>query len=564
MKTQALHFYTTGEGFTDLLLDFYRSGEFEKFELLLKDGNLKEEQLLKAFSLQMTLTGTTRDGEELECHFNDKESEDFNETLYFSVLTAIRSNHRYEHSFLDLKNTEFKEDKNIKVLLKYFSIEDLFKKCWKNIIQEEGFTVTTLYNAISSNDYSISGLILDTGEFVKCGYQQHRELWPVLCELGKVEGDGHLSSNTIAVSSNQLVGNIAFGLQSTNYDIHNCRPTIPQIEALWEVREYNLSHYSSRSDNRSINAKLLLYYVHYMGLGGKYGNLEFLRKFFPKIKIASYSKVPNMFWESTIVRTSPEKSMPGLLNSIKIESGDEEKLKAAVSKIKATFEIYKDTLSKNKLHWFYQKFIEGKNGVVNCVQKTMDQYPRSKNLTKEYIATLKYDIEIACSTNQGAIVEGYMTNTEISPDNATYLRRVSRDLAEIFHSDLQLEFVVTPGEEVIIVQLRLLGNRPNLCSDIDDDTAKSALITGRTFCSPTYHRIIEVSIDEILIVEQDCKSEELLGKKALIVENDTNFSHILALSKAMNIPSIYGTGKVILDGKNKFTFNTEYTTGYIK
>jgi hypothetical protein len=49
----------------------------------------------------------------------------------------------------------------------------------------------------------------------------------------------------------------------------------------------------------------------------------------------------------------------------------------------------------------------------------------------------------------------------------------------------------------------------------------------------------------------DCSSEMLISKKALIVENHTNFSHILALSKALNIPSIYRTGKIIL-GKNLF------------
>jgi hypothetical protein len=49
-------------------------------------------------------------------------------------------------------------------------------------------------------------------------------------------------------------------------------------------------------------------------------------------------------------------------------------------------------------------------------------------------------------------------------------------------------------------------------------------------------------------VEQDCSSEMLISKKALIVENHTNFSH-MSLSKALNIPSIYGTGKIILGGK---------------
>jgi hypothetical protein len=45
-------------------------------------------------------------------------------------------------------------------------------------------------------------------------------------------------------------------------------------------------------------------------------------------------------------------------------------------------------------------------------------------------------------------------------------------------------------------------------------------------------------------VEQDCSSEMLISKKALIVENHTNFSYS-CLSKALNIPSIYRTGKII-------------------
>jgi hypothetical protein len=67
---------------------------------------------------------------------------------------------------------------------------------------------------------------------------------------------------------------------------------------------------------------------------------------------------------------------------------------------------------------------------------------------------------------------------------------------------------------------------------------EDALVIGTTFCSPTYGANIQLELDDILIVEQDCSSEMLISKKALIVENHTNFSHILALSKALNIPSI--------------------------
>jgi hypothetical protein len=51
-----------------------------------------------------------------------------------------------------------------------------------------------------------------------------------------------------------------------------------------------------------------------------------------------------------------------------------------------------------------------------------------RNLSAEYTATLKYDIQIACSTVQGNIVIGH-TNYEVGPENAQYLRRLSRKLA---------------------------------------------------------------------------------------------------------------------------------------
>jgi hypothetical protein len=45
-----------------------------------------------------------------------------------------------------------------------------------------------------------------------------------------------------------------------------------------------------------------------------------------------------------------------------------------------------------------------------------------RNLSAEYTATLKYDIQIACSTVQGNIVIGHTTNYEVGPENAQYLK----------------------------------------------------------------------------------------------------------------------------------------------
>jgi hypothetical protein len=360
-----------------------------------------------------------------------------------------------------------------------------------------------------------------------------------------------------------LTGTLGFILQQRSYDVHE-RYTLTdkQIDELWKLRDYSLKHYSSYGRVATVNEELLAYVSQKKGLGGKFGNLEFLKRFFPDVKTAEYSRLPNDKWETTIVRTSPKKSLPGLLNSIKAKTNDE--INKAVEKIIADFEIHKDVLGRNKIHWFFQEYLEGKNGVVNCIAKPKSHYPNEKTLSPEYLATLKYDIDIACSTIQGSIVEGHSGNVEIGFDNETYLRRLSRKLAEIFGADIQLEFVILPNDEVRIVQLRLFQNKPNRNFEPSDSQLEDALLTGKSFSSPEYSKNVEVNLSDILIVEQDCASELLLGKKALIVENDTNFSHILALSKALNIPSMYATGKVNLEGKTKFIFSTEYSTGFIK
>lgn len=51
MGTQALHFWTTGEAYTNLLLDLFRSGEFHAFKESLQGGNFGEEQMRLAFKL---------------------------------------------------------------------------------------------------------------------------------------------------------------------------------------------------------------------------------------------------------------------------------------------------------------------------------------------------------------------------------------------------------------------------------------------------------------------------------------------------------------------------------
>jgi hypothetical protein len=48
---------------------------------------------------------------------------------------------------------------------------------------------------------------------------------------------------------------------------------------------------------------------------------------------------------------------------------------------------------------------------------------------------------------------------------------------------------------------------------IKKEILEDALVIGTTFCSPTYGANIQLELDDILIVEQDCSSEMLISKK---------------------------------------------------
>jgi hypothetical protein len=74
-----------------------------------------------------------------------------------------------------------------------------------------------------------------------------------------------------------------------------------------------------------------------------------------------------------LVRTSPKESMPGLLNSIKAET--EEETYSAVSKIISDFKVHMNVIRNNRNLLVF--FIEGQNGVVNCLERPKWEQPRN-------------------------------------------------------------------------------------------------------------------------------------------------------------------------------------------
>ncbi len=233
------------------------------------------------------------------------------------------------------------------------------------------------------------------------------------------------------------------------------------------------------------------------------------------------------------------------MNSILVSS--EEESKKAVNTIKKEFTKYVGLLPEkfvgvdepydnNKIHWFYQEFLEGANGVCHCMDKG--------------------DFSYALSENQGDIVAGKKGGLALTDEFHGKLKKIASMLYEDLGEPLQLEFVIH-DEKVYIVQLRMLENNPETTANIG--RPEDVIYEGITFSKGGG----EFDVKDILIVESEAQAEQLIGKKALIVEDKVQFSHILALSKSLKVPSVYGTGKVDLSGYKKVNIRAYNKEGFI-
>jgi hypothetical protein len=556
---QTLQFYTTGEGYTATMVDFFSSGEFKLFEELLGDGNLNHEQKLMAFCLRMRLEGDTRTKEGLSCHF-DEEAEGFNETLYFAIMTCIRpllfSWADSEDSLLDIfqlrqivehysnpetatKAAQRKTMSKLNVLLKYFTVDEIMSRCSrfgaKYALQAEGYTVQ--YEDLDEmKTRSISGVVLRDGGFVKCGYMDHLNLMPILYRYDLVDASCWTDSkDSIHVSSGEAGGGPTYSLldHSWKYTV-----TQAQVETLWRMRK---SIHHVYGENQAMADCVRGWEVRREGHGGKYGHLVFLKDRFPNIRIPRFSKRFEDFEPDSqiFMRTSPTKSLPGLLNSLLVKTNPDS-VYAATVRMGREFEEVREVRQGNELNWFFQEFLTGLNGVIH-VRKMPD-----------YSYAFSYQV----SSEQGAVVGGKRSTEQLSEEHLATAKQWALQLADELEVDgIQIEFVVDEHGPCF-VQLRLLENEFE--KGLGGGAPGNAFIRGKSFSNGR----LEVSPDEILVVKEDADSHELIGKKALIVEGDVEFSHILALSKALRIPSMYATGPVDFGGRERFNFSTRLFEAY--
>jgi hypothetical protein len=548
-ETRTLHFYTTGEAYTNMMYDFFRSGEFKLFEDLLGDGNLNKEQKRMAFELRMKLEGDTRQGD-LSCCFTERPA-DFGETLYYSIRTALHG--LRNERFIELRELAEATSQNestqkklnsIKTILKYFTVEEINSICCEHALREEGYFFTD----VPEESRSTNGVILKDGRFIECGYQDHINLYPILYRLDLADAsDWTRSKETIHVTSGQISGAAAMDLEVRWRDGTHYLVTPEQVATLWRLRDCIKETYGSYSENTCMQNLIRKYVINTENLGGKWGNLAFIKKYFPEIPTPKTSRDYTEFpADSTIfVRTSPNRSLPGLLNSILCKA-NADSTEAAIRNIYRDYEKVESVLQGNRINWFYQEFLDGPNGVCHVRRE-----PNAAE--KDY--TFSYQV----ADEQGAVVAGKSSSTKLAAPYEIELKALAVKLYEEIEEDgIQIEFVLH-NDRIYLVQLRPLEREFE--KGLGDMRPAKTIATGLTFSSTDS---VEVNVNDILIVKEDSDSEQLLGKKALIVENQVEFSHILALAKALGIPAMYGTGPVdhILT-ENQVRLHVTTKTAYI-
>lgn len=514
---ETLHFYTIGTQFTSMINDFIEEGSFYQAYEILKDGGMPESMIKEFFEGKWKFEGDTREGDHSLSVVPDNNLRE-EEFWVTAVCTMFQFNAEAYNLARFLYHPERCEKesfrKNVEALLKVYSIDEIITKVYRGILRREGWEVYTECPLERVN----GGVILKDGTLVVCEYLEHNSLYDYLGGLGVVDSTRWTDDQeSLHISSGQISGYAAHILESNFRD--EVMP-FAQLKMLFNLKSHNFSFYGWRDS--TVIERVLKYYSREQNMGAKFGNLKFLETFYPEYKLPKFSKEKLSDNIKQCLRTSPKKSLAGLLNS-KFDINEN-----SLNEMLEDWEKYKDVIDKNEFHYFYQEFIEGKNGVSLYESKGCFDYEMSKN--------------------RGDIVSGKKGVEILSPDNYDKLRKLSSELFLYTEKPIQLEFVVDENNVLYIVQLRLIENFKKE-KTVRIATPKEAICRGNSFSIGK----VECDADEVLIVDSEADSDMLLGKKALIVRENPKFSHILALSSCLRIPSMSGVridkleGRVIID-----------------
>lgn len=547
LSKKKLSFWTDGEAFTNLIHMFVKEGQFKSvYKILTEENTLPDNVIKKFFLLELGFKGDTRKSD--LSIVNVDQPKKYSDILFYAIRMALELDMNatekpfitdgFKISFFQAENNDYgmvlplsrysHEEKyeNFQTLLKFIPFNEIINIIFLKCIKEMRYEIAP--EIPNEKEYYSNGIILKDGTYILCDHQEHNELYPDMAKLGLSAYNWTECDETIHVSGGQISGELAYNLKWKMDDKGFC--TEAQKQTLFKYRK-NIKGIYGEYQNRTMAESLRRDLDANLDLGGKFNNLKFIEMYY-NFNLPKFSEELLEGVEKQCIRTSPKYSLAGLLTS-KFDITD-----SSIKEIKADFEKFKDVRKDNELHYFYQEFLDGDNGVCHY---WIDEEHFSYSVSK----------------NQGDIVNGKSGNTDLSLRSKNNLMLIAKNLATDLDNSVQIEFVIH-NNKVYIVQLRLLENNHSRF-ETDPKNLENIIGIGQTFSKGN----IKVAVEDILIVDSDTDSETLIGKKALIVKNNVEFSHVLALSKSLRIPSIFNMETLVLDGVNEVQFIAEGITAYI-
>lgn len=534
-----MKFEVLGETLTEKIREFMEEGAFAHAlntlnSLTPKDQPFPDDFVENFFKYKVKFIGKL--SEDSLCATEDDGSampEDYLPTAVRTMIASYKYDYFNEHgeniypTELDLPKLIEARYEDALLFDQYFGVEKYIQDNIERLLRcylEYG-EIIELHDV---NSYT-NGVILPNGTFIRCGSRGHIDLYDELHEKFGLATSCDWTEDILCfhVSEGQLSGKLTNMITFDSIRHNEAAITEAQWEALEELSD-TLSVYGETSDLKSILGKAR---TSLLAKGGKYNNLMILKRLY-----GDYCRLPKFSLTKPdyeyCVRSSPRFSMAGILDSY---FGDD--VVGAEEKMQAKFEQFKHVRANNELHWFYQEYIEGPNGVAHFDDKG-----------------LRY----AMSDNRGDIVGGKGGNLSLSYEHGKELEVLAERLFKSYKQTIQLEFVIGPDNLLYILQMRTFAkvggtNFRALHSNL------AIIAKGRSF----YSDDVEVRLDECLVTEDgELPSEALVGKKGLIVVNSDEFSHLLALSATLKIPSIQLDE--MPDLPEKFIINTTAAEGYIQ
>lgn len=504
---ETLSFYTTA-----LIYNLLNEGAFKTFFAIMDDSGIDDVYVSLFLKGCVKLERDTGSGG-LTLTTLEKPYEI---DLQTAILTWLKSSEAYKEygkvNFDPIYAHDWKkEHERLKHHLGERYIPHAFNSRQSELFELIGYSVV---DKNSDDKLTISGIVIEDGTFIQCPYMGHALLEEQLKEMGY---DEDLFLN---VSSDTLYGSLLSILCIVNDEKpEHCHDNIvKQFKKLKALGVTNSKYYKNPF------YELQLYFLDHYNNGGKYAGLKMLDEIYG-LKIPKISST--YFDGASFIRSSPKHSIPGLLESYPISNQHD--AKQVIKKMEEDYSETKNFKNFNQFHYFFQEFVEGKTGVAHYSDKGFSYALSDKN----------YDI-----------VNGVDGEEKLSAENEARLESVLKEIYLDYSKDylIQIEFCINNENDIVYLQFRSFKEEKNIQVPT---IVGQTICEGKSFCKGVIEQLYG---SDILVVDSDCEIRKLFTHKALIVTGDLEFSHVLAMSRQLNIPSIFATGQIEIDDSATYAF----------